>query len=668
MSVSILKTGLFKSHLVNACVVVTIFALLSSINYLTPYQVQAFTNQNDEWSAYGRDAGGSRYSPLTQINRKNVNQLKVAWEFHTGASEIKGKLANKAAFEATPLLVDGTLYLTTPFSRVIALDPTTGKERWSYDPKPNLSLDYSEVTSRGVSTWADKNLRPAAADYRRIILATLDARLIALNAKTGEPCKDFGLDGQVDLTNDVRLKQRGQYQVTSPPAIIGDLIVVGSSMGDNRGVELERGVVRAYNARTGKLLWSWDPIPTSDKDPAFKTWKGEGAKQTGAANAWSIISADPERDLIFVPTSSPSPDFYGGERLGDNAYANSVVALRASTGRVVWHFQVVHHDLWDYDVAAQPMLININRGGRNIPAVAVATKMGHIFVLHRETGKPLFPVEERAVPKSTIPGEETSPTQPFPVLPRPIAPSKLSPDDAWGLTPADKDWCRERIKSLRSEGIFTPPSFEGTIMFPGNGGGVNWGGMAFDAKRNLLIAATNRLPFAVKLIPRDEFSRMHQAGETNRFKGEFGWQAGTPYVMYREIMRSPSGTPCNPPPWGALTAIDLTTGETKWEVPLGQIPQIAMLPKSNEWGSPNLGGGIVTAGGLVFIAAAMDTYLRGFDVETGKEIWKGQLPASAQATPMTYQANGKQYVVICAGGHGKLGTKMGDSVVAFALD
>jgi quinoprotein glucose dehydrogenase len=667
MPANLLRNRNSKYRTVLSIALAIILALLSALNSFNSYQVKAFSNQADEWSAYGRDAGGSRYSPLAQINRDNVNQLKVAWEFHTGALQVKGQSAHKSAFEATPLLVDGTLYLSTPFSRVIALDPTTGKERWSYEPKINLQQSYSEVTSRGVSTWVDAKLKSDAPNRRRIFIATLDARLIALDARTGEVCKEFGQDGQIDLTKDVRYTRGGDYQVTSPPAIIGDLIVVGSSMGDNRGVELERGVVRAYNARTGKLHWSWDPIPTSEKDPAYKTWKGEGAIRTGAANAWSVISADPERDLVFVPTSSPSPDFYGGERLGDNRYANSVVALRASTGKVVWQYQVVHHDLWDYDVAAQPMLINLKRDRRNIPAVVVATKMGHIFILHRETGKPLFPVEERPVPKSTIPGEEISPTQPFPVLPRPIAPSKLTPDMAWGLTPADKDWCRERIKSLRSEGIFTPPSFEGTIMFPGNGGGVNWGGMAFDAQRNLMIAATNRLPFAVKLIPRDEFNRMRQAGETNRFKGEFGWQTGTPYVMYREPLRSPSGTPCNPPPWGALTAVDLTSGEIKWEVPLGQIPQVAMLPKSDEWGSINLGGGIVTAGGLVFIAAAMDTYLRGFDVETGKEIWKAPLPASAQATPMTYQVNGKQYLVICAGGHGKLGTKMGDSVVAFAL-
>ena len=617
---------------------------------------------DSDWPAYGRDPGGSRYSPLTQINRDDVKNLKVAWSYRTGAADVKGRSAHNAAFEATPILVDGTLYLSTPFNRVIALDPLKGTERWSFDPKVDLTTGYSEVSSRGVSSWADRKL-----GKRRIYVATIDARLIALDATTGEPCKDFARDGQIDLTRDVRLVDRGDYQVTSPPAVIGDLIIVGSSIGDNRGVELERGVVRAYDARTGKLEWSWDPIPQAADDPARKTWQAESAIRTGAANAWSIISVDPERGLVFVPTGSPSPDFYGGERKGNNEYANSVVALRASTGKVVWHFQVVHHDLWDYDVASQPMLITLRRNGRDIPAVAVGTKIGHLFVLHRETGKPLFPVEERPVPASTVPGEEASPTQPFPKLPAAIVPQKLTENDAWGLTPADRDECRRLIKSARSEGLFTPPSLQGTIVFPGNIGGMNWSGMSYDANRGLLIANTNRIATLVRLIPRDEYNKLRQSGEGNRMKGEFGRQTGTPYAMYREHLRGPSGAPCNPPPWGALTAVDLTTGAVRWEVPLGTIPQLAMVAKSSEWGSINLGGSVVTAGGLVFIAAAMDTYLRAFDIETGKELWKTELPASAQAAPMTYQVGGKQYLVICAGGHGKLGTKMGDYVLAFAL-
>lgn len=615
-----------------------------------------------EWPAYGRDPGGSRYSPLKQIDRNNVSTLRVAWTYRTGAADLKGRSVNNAAFEATPILVDGTLYLSTPFNRVIALDPAKGTERWSFDPKVDLTKGYSEVTSRGVSSWADSK-----TGKRRIYVGTIDARLISLDASTGEPCKDFGEDGQIDLTRDVRMVGRGNYQVTSPPAVIGDLIVVGSAIGDNRGAELERGVVRAYDARSGKLHWSWDPIPQVTTDPARRSWAGDSAEHTGAANAWSIISVDAERGLVFVPTGSPSPDFYGGQRKGNNDYANSVVALRADTGKVIWHFQVVHHDLWDYDVASQPMLITVKRGGRSIPAVAVGTKIGHIFVLDRMTGKPLFPVEERSVPRSNIPGEESSPTQPFPKLPAAIVPQKLTKEDAFGLTPADREACSKLIGSARSEGLFTPPSLEGTIAFPGNAGGMNWSGMSYDVKRGLLITNTNRIATLVKLIPRDEYNKLRASGEGNRFKGEFGSQTGTPYGMYREHLRAPTGAPCNPPPWGVLTAVDLETGAVRWEVPLGTISQLAMFPESKNWGSLNFGGSTVTAAGLVFIAAAMDTYLRAFDVETGKEVWKAELPASAQATPMTYEIGGKQYLVICAGGHGKLGTRMGDHVVAFAL-
>lgn len=645
--------------------------ILSGLIGLGFYQgmvAEATTNpgrQND-WPAYGRDAGGSRYSPLDQINRSNVGKLAVAWTYRTGAEEVKAVSTKNAAFESTPILVDGLLYLSTPYNRVIALNPATGKEAWVYDPQVAGNHGYSELTSRGVSAW------PAPGDnrklMRRIFVATIDARLIALDAVTGNVIDGFGEKGQVDLSRDVRMVERGNYQVTSPPAVIGDMIIVGSSIGDNRGVELERGVVRAYDALTGKQKWRWDPIPADLKDPAHKTWAGESSIKTGAANAWSIISADPARDLVFIPTGSPSPDFFGGERKGDNRYANSVVALKASTGKLIWHFQVVHHDIWDYDVASQPMLIDVKRGGRTIPAVAVGTKMGLLFVLDRRNGKPVFPVEERPVPQSNIPGEQSSATQPFPTLPKPLIPHQLKPEQAWGLNEKDRDACQAKIASLRNEGIYTPPSLEGTLAIPGNVGGMNWSGMSFDAGRNLLITNTNNLPFVVKLIPRDDFAKAREAGQANRLRGEFARQTGTPYAMYREPLMSPSGTPCVPPPWGSLSAVDLSTGEIRWQTPLGKIPALALIgEKASELGSINLGGSFTSAGGLVFIAAAMDDKLRAFDVETGKTLWEGQLQASAQAAPMTYAVDGKQFVVICAGGHGKLGTKRGDYVTAFAL-
>jgi quinoprotein glucose dehydrogenase len=623
---------------------------------------------DDEWPAYGRDPGGSRYSPLAQIHRGNVQQLQVAWIHRTGEAEAKERAAAKAAFEATPLSIDGTVYFSTPFNRVIALDAQTGTELWHYDPKVDLSASFSEVTSRGVSFWHDRKARKNAACSRRIFEGTIDARLIALDSATGAPCTDFGKNGQLDLTAGIGLKGRGDYQVTSPPAVIEDFVVVGSSIGDNRAADLESGVVRAFDTRTGKLRWSWNPIPRDASDPASKTWEGQSARETGAANAWSIISADPKRGLLFVPTGSPSPDFFGGQRLGSNVYANSVVALRAATGKVVWHFQVVHHDLWDYDVAAQPALVTVKRDGRGIEAVAVATKMGHLFLLDRETGKPLFPVEERKVPETNVPGEKSSPTQPFPKLPPPLVPQRLTPDDAWGLTPADREACRERIKSLRSEGLFTPPSLEGSLFFPGNVGGVNWSGVSYDSGRGLLVVSSNRLATLVKLLPRQEFDRL-STSEGNRMQGEFGAQSGTPYGMYRQTLFSPGGTPCNPPPWGVLSAVDLTTGQIRWEVPLGFMLPLAQVPGATQWGSFNMGGSIVTAGGLVFIAGTFDNHLRAFDVETGKELWKATLPASALATPMTYRGrNGKQYVVIAAGGHGKVPrTVRGDYVMAFAL-
>jgi quinoprotein glucose dehydrogenase len=598
------------------------------------------------WPNYGNDAGGGRYSTASQINRGNIGQLRVAWTYRTGALDVPRELNHKAAFEATPIVVDGKLFLSTPYDHVIALNPVSGSKLWEFDPQLDLAHGYSEVTSRGVSAWRDDRARKAGQECRlRIFVGTLDARLIALDGQTGKPCADFGVNGEVDLTRDVNLRDVGDYQVTSATSIARDVVIVGSSIGDNRAVELERGIVRAFEARTGKLRWTWDPIP----------WAKDTKPRTGAGNAWSTISVDAEHDLVFVPTGSASPDYFGGIRRGDNKWANSVVALRGSTGAFVWGFQVVHHDLWDYDVASQPTLFTWKD---EVPAIAITTKMGRVFVLHRMTGEPLLPVEERPAPKSDIPGEEPWPTQPSGIS---MVPEGLKTSDAWGPSAEEKQWCEDRIRTSRSEGIFTPPSLQGTIVFPGNAGGVNWSSSAFDPQRHLLIMNTNHLAMWVKLIERDKLAGLYSERKQNRMEGEFARQTGAPYAMYREPFLSPKGTPCTPPPWGTTTALDLFSGKKVWDVPLGSYST------ELQTGTVNFGGPIVTAGGLVFTAAAVDNHLRAFDAENGKEIWKFGLPASAQATPMTYTLNGKQYLVIAAGGHGKLGTKQGDYLLAFTL-
>ena len=617
----------------------------------------------DDWAYYGHDAGGMRYSPLTQINRENVTNLKVAWVFHTGDISDGSGRPKRSGLETTPILVDGTLYLTSPFNRVFAVNPETGKQLWVYDPMVDVAGDYGDgLINRGVATWLDASRVKGKPCRRRIFEATLDARLIALDGATGDPCVDFGNRGQISL-RDVARYSPGQYHMTSPPVVIDDMVVVGSAIDDNSRVDMPSGVVRAFDARTGKLRWKWEPLPPNDPGSAApssgKIWR------TGAGNAWSVMAVDPERDLIFVPTGSASPDYYGGMRAGDDKWADSVVALRAKTGELVWGFQLVHHDLWDYDSASPTMLATVPHNGKNVPVVIQGNKTGFLYVLNRDTGVPVFPVEERPVPQSDVPGEVTSPTQPFPLAPPSLVPQKLSADDAWGITQEDRDYCRERIKSLRNDGLFTPPSVQGSLSEPGNVGGMNWSGSAYDPQHNLLLVNTNNLPAMMGVVARDKY---WEAVDKNR-DVDYTEQYGAPYGMYRTFLFAKAHRlPCAPPPWGTLAAVDMEKGTIRWQVPLGSFaPSKPIVPA----GAPSLGGPIVTASGLVFIAGTIvDPAIRAFDVESGKEIWKFDLPTPGAATPMTYQVRpgGKQFLVIAAGGHAKVTEeKQTDEVVAFTL-
>ena len=573
-----------------------------------------------DWPAYGHDALGSRFSPLTQITRDNVARLATAWTYHT--REPLPTADHRRSLEVTPIVVNGQMYISTPLGKVIALDPVTGAERWKFDAAVDQHSGFGDFTSRGVSYSNGK-----------IYFATTDARLIALDARSGRPIAGFGNAGTVDLRRGLRNApfEQAAYEVTSPPAMVGDVVIVGSGVADNNRTDAASGEVRAYDARTGALRWSWDPVPQNPSDPAYATWEGANGHRTGAANAWSVIAADPARDLVFVPTSSPSPDYFGGERLGRNDYANSIVALRASTGDVVWHFQTVHHDLWDYDNASPPLLATV----RGQPAVIQTTKTGMMYVLNRETGAPIFPIEERGVPGSTVPGERAWPTQPFSSLP------PLSPQSWNGQSPNPA--CQQLLRGLRNEGIFTPPSLGGTLVLPSNIGGAHWGGVTFDPGRQIAVVPVNTLAAMVQLIPAATVNLDTLHEQRSRIGYEDTRMRGTPYIMRRKILFVPPGVP--------LVAIDLNTGTKKWETPI----------------MPTLGGAIATAGGLVFMGATIDRQFRAFDIDTGKELWRAELPAGAKATPMTYRgADGRQYVVIAAGGDGET-WGAGDAIVAFAL-
>jgi quinoprotein glucose dehydrogenase len=639
--------------------------LMLMLSFARAATVLAASVPDTGWPAYGGDAGGTRYSPLAQITPANVRDLRVAWTFRTGELGQGVKDWSRSAFEATPILYDGTLYLTTSNTDVVAVNAVGGTLRWRHESESRKDLHYSDGVSRGVSLWVDGTSRNDAVCHARIYAPTLDGRLLALDAATGRACADFGANGAVNLLLDVRSQFKEgdewrDYLVTSPPAILDDKVIVGSSIGDNRAVLEELGTVRAFDARNGRLVWSWDPIPRDASNPVYKEWSPESVKTASAANAWAPLSVDAVRHLVFVPTGSASPDFFGGERPGSNRWANSLVALDGDTGSLKWGQQLVHHDLWDYDVGSQPTLVDLVHEGTRVAAVIQATKTGFLYTFDRDSGAALFPIVEKPVPQDAVPGEHPSPTQPYPVAPPALArQAPITPDDAWGIAWFDTRACRKRIEGYRSEGIFQPPSLKDSLMQPGNAGGSNWGGIAFDPKRQLAVANTMNLPFVVALIPRTELHDQSTSGNYREF--EFARQQGTPYGMRRAAFKSNLGIPCVKPPWGTLTAVDMEHGTIKWQIPLGDTPFIHM-----NLGMPGIGGPIVSAGGLVFIAASLDDRLRAFDTDSGKLLWEVRLPAGGQATPMTYSIGGRQYLVIAAGGY-KGDSTRGDYLIAYTL-
>ncbi len=604
------------------------------------------------WPAYGATPGGTHFSRADQITPDNVQWLEKVWEHNSGdfreAKFDEEGFFTQSSFQATPILIDETLYYCSPFNRVFAIDAETGVERWSYDPEIDSDAEAVLPNCRGVSSWQ------SGADgfcEHRIITATLDARMIALDGKTGEPCPDFGNNGQVDMTPGISRHAAMEYGVTSPPAIINDVAVTGSMVLDNQRTDAPSGVVRAYDVRTGELAWAWNPVP-----PELSQRDQDGNFRSGTTNVWSIIAVDEARDLVFVPTGNTNPDHFGGHREGLDYYSSSVVALNGSTGRVVWHYQMVHHDLWDYDTPAQPTLMDLQINGETVPVVVQVTKMGMTFVLHRETGEPVFAVEERPVPQNPAPGEYLSPTQPFPShIPNLV--ESITPDDAWGFTFWDKGVCRDRIAALRNDGIYTPPTVQGSILVPTNGGGNNWGSPAIDPDRKVMVVVTWRMPATVTLIPRVDCEGVMQG------------QIGTPYCVDTGMVFSPLGVPCTEPPWATVDAVDIDRGEVLWSVPLGTTRNMAPFPFWWIKGVPGIGGPTVTTSGLVFIGTAPEHKLWALDLSSGETLWAADLPTAANSVPMTYQLrkDGRQFVVVAAGGHWSGINPPGDHLIAYAL-
>jgi quinoprotein glucose dehydrogenase len=605
----------------------------------------AFSLPAQEWSQWGGSWTGTKYSPLDQINKENAGKLKIAWEFDTGDFSDGTKYPSRSAFEATPLVAGGVMYFSTPFHRLIALNPENGEKLWEFDTKFDRAKRVNLYTSRGVSYWTD-------GKQKRILIGNQQGDLYSVDAETGKADPKFGDNGKLDLKRGIldKFPDRG-YGLTSPPAICRDTVVVGGwvSDGDPQG---PAGDIRGFDVRSGKHKWTFHTVPRPG-EYGHDTWEGDGWKDRGGTNSWSISSVDEEAGLVYVPLTSPSADYYGGDRKGANLFGDSLLALNCESGERKWHFQTIHHDLWDWDLPSQPVLMTLKRDGRDVPAVAQATKTGFVFVFNRLTGEPLFDIEERPVPQSPLPTEQTSPTQPFPVKPKPFARQSMTKEEITKVTPESRAECLEMTKDAVIDGpLFRPITEELTVMFPGTNGGSNWGGGSFDPETHTFYVNSMDVAAFFRMVKRPEGSGIPYRTRSTKY-GRF-WD-GNQY-------------PCQQPPWGTLTAIDLNTGEHRWQSVLGEFDELTArgVPKT---GAPNLGGSIVTKGGLVFIAATNDDRFRAFDKATGKEVWVTRLPASGHATPMTYLGakSGKQFVVIAAGGGNKYNSKYMARLIAYAL-
>ena len=615
----------------------------------SPVPLRAAVPDRATWSSAGGASGGGQYSSLTQITRENVRTLRPAWTHRSGDFAPVDGPDGGTAYEPTAILAKGTLYYCTPFNRVFALDPESGAERWVIDLWAATSTKREIGTCRGVAYWEADTPANAPCE-RRLFKGDIAGRVFAIDADTGKLCEDFGSGGFVDF-NTFENHGQGRVSITSPPSIYGDIVIFGDLVPDNFTTDTADGIVRALDVRTGREVWTFNPIPEALR------------AVTGGANVWTLTAIDTANGILYLPTTSPSVDVYGGHRTADIPLASAVVALKAETGEVLWHHQIVHHDLFDYDLPAQPILVDVQRGNATVPAVVQITKTGFAYVLNRLTGEPLFPIEERPVPVSDIPEERSAPTQPIPQLPEPFSRQTLTRDDVFGLTWFDRAACRKKFDAARYEGMFTPVSLKGSLILPSMSGGGTWGAAAVDPARQVLIVRAQNVATIMRLVPVPEGGEHIEGGRLDFLTRPLH---GTPYRMTGEVFLSPLGVPCVPPPWGELTALDLVTGKTLWRIPLGHVIRRA-IKSPGAWGSPGYGGPLVTASGLIFIGATFDSRFRAFDIDDGRLLWEAQVPAPAIAVPMTYEVGGRQYVVIAAGGTAYGDDQLADALVAFAL-